>query len=132
MKNDKLVNQLNQNLADVQVLYVKLHNYHWNVKGAHFFGIHNVTEGYYDYFAKQYDDIAEWILQIGSKPLTTMKEYLVNVREVHVQPVLVKANSMEEALAMVDTASENYCDYPLEYSHLMDKQFWTVEENNNE
>ena len=61
-----------------------------------------------------------------------MKEYLVNVREVHVQPVLVKANSMEEALDMVDTASENYCDYPLEYSHLMDKQFWTVEENNNE
>jgi starvation-inducible DNA-binding protein len=76
MKNDKLVNQLNQNLADVQVLYVKLHNYHWNVKGAHFFGIHNLTEGYYDYLAKQYDDVAERILQVGSKPLTTMKSYL--------------------------------------------------------
>ena len=76
MKEQKLVKQLNQNLADVQVLYVKLHNYHWNIKGTHFFGIHNLTEGYYDYFAKQYDDIAERILQIGSKPLTTMKSYL--------------------------------------------------------
>lgn len=76
MKNEKLVKQLNQNLADVQVLYVKLHNYHWNVKGLNFFGIHNVTEEYYDYFAKQYDDIAERILQLGEKPLTTMKAYL--------------------------------------------------------
>ena len=76
MKNEILVKQLNQNLADVQVLYVKLHNYHWNIKGPHFFGIHNMTEGYYDYLAKQYDDIAERILQIDGKPLTTMKDYL--------------------------------------------------------
>jgi len=76
MKKQKLAKSLNQNLADVQVLYVKLHNYHWNVKGSHFFGIHNLTEGYYDYFAKQYDDIAERILQLGGKPLTTMKSYL--------------------------------------------------------
>lgn len=76
MENSKLVDQLNQNLADVQVLYVKLHNYHWNVKGPYFFGIHNMTEGYYDYLAKQFDDIAERILQIKGKPLTTMKSYL--------------------------------------------------------
>jgi starvation-inducible DNA-binding protein len=73
---EMIINQLNQNLADVQVLYVKLHNFHWNVKGPHFFGIHNATEEYYDYFAKQYDDIAERILQIGGKPLTTLKGYL--------------------------------------------------------
>ncbi len=76
MKEQKMIEQLNQNLADVQVLYVKLHNYHWNIKGPHFLGIHNLTEGYYDYFAKQYDDIAERILQLGGKPLTTMKSYL--------------------------------------------------------
>ncbi|MBK8944186.1 MAG: DNA starvation/stationary phase protection protein [Ignavibacteriae bacterium] len=72
----ELVKQLNQNLADVQVLYVKLHNYHWNVKGPHFFGIHKQTEEYYDYFAGVYDDVAERILQIGGKPLTTLKGYL--------------------------------------------------------
>ncbi|MFZ1289980.1 MAG: DNA starvation/stationary phase protection protein [Melioribacteraceae bacterium] len=73
---EMIINQLNQNLADVQVLYVKLHNFHWNVRGPHFFGIHSATEEYYDYFAKQYDDIAERILQIGGKPLTTLKGYL--------------------------------------------------------
>jgi len=83
MKEQKMIEQLNKNLADVQVLYVKLHNYHWNIKGPHFLGIHNLTEGYYDYFAKQYDEIAERILQIGSKPLTTMKSYLEvsNIKE---------------------------------------------------
>ncbi|MCB9207029.1 MAG: DNA starvation/stationary phase protection protein [Ignavibacteriales bacterium] len=78
MKNDKLIEKLNKNLADLQVLYVKLHNYHWNIKGQHFFGIHNVTEEYYNYFAEQYDEVAERILQIGGKPLTTMKSYLEN------------------------------------------------------
>lgn len=78
MLNDNLVEQLNKNLADLQVMYVKLHNYHWNVKGKHFFGIHNMTEGYYNYFAEQYDEVAERILQIGGKPITTMKSYLEN------------------------------------------------------
>lgn len=78
MLNNNLVDQLNKNLADLQVMYVKLHNYHWNVKGKHFFGIHNMTEGYYNYFAAQYDDVAERILQIGGKPITTMKSYLEN------------------------------------------------------
>ncbi len=76
MKNENLIKQLNQNLADVQVLYVKLHNYHWNVKGQYFFGIHKVTEEYYEYFAEQYDEIAERILQLGKKPLTKMNDYL--------------------------------------------------------
>ena len=57
-----------------------------------------------------------------------MKKFLVEVREVHVQPVLIEAESIEEAMDKVDTSSENYCDYPLEYSHMMDKQFWTAEE----
>ncbi len=56
------------------------------------------------------------------------KRFIVNVREVHVQPVLVEAFSAEEAAAKVDAASENYCDYPLEYSHMMDKSNWTTEE----
>jgi len=80
MKSNKLVNKLNQNLADVEVLYVKLHNYHWNVKGPQFFEVHKATEGYYEYFAEKYDEIAERILQIGGKPLTTMKAYIEKSR----------------------------------------------------
>lgn len=78
MKNNELVNSLNRAVANVQVLYVKLHNYHWNVKGITFKSVHEMTEAYYDYFAKQYDDLAERILQLGSKPFSTMKDYLAN------------------------------------------------------
>ena len=78
MGENKLIAQLNKNLSDVQVLYVKLHNYHWNIQGPQFFEIHRVTEEYYNFFAVQYDDIAERILQLGGKPFNTMKDYLEN------------------------------------------------------
>lgn len=78
MKNDNLVKLLNNTLADIQVLYIKLHNYHWNIKGGLFKQVHEQTESYYDYFAEQYDAIAERIIQLGGKPLTSMKEYLEN------------------------------------------------------
>lgn len=71
-----ITEQLNKNVANLQVLYVKLHNYHWNVKGPQFFSIHNATEEYYNYISEQYDALAERVLQLGDKPLTTMKEYL--------------------------------------------------------
>ncbi len=80
MSENKLITQLNNNLADVQVLYVKLHNYHWNIQGPQFFEIHRVTEEYYNFFALQYDDIAERILQLGGKPFNTMKQYLENAQ----------------------------------------------------
>lgn len=76
MKEDKLLVLLNKNLANLQVLYVKLHNYHWNVKGMNFKQVHELTESYYEYYAKQYDDVAERILQLGGKPLSSMKDYL--------------------------------------------------------
>ncbi len=71
-----LINKLNQNIADLHILYVKLHNYHWNVKGMQFFPIHNMTEEYYDYIAELYDTLAERVLQLNAKPLGSVKEYL--------------------------------------------------------
>ncbi|NLT51356.1 MAG: DNA starvation/stationary phase protection protein [Ignavibacteria bacterium] len=74
--NTKLINLLNKNLADLQILYVKLHNYHWNVKGSMFKPVHEQTEAYYDYIAEQFDKVAERIIQIGGKPSATLQEYL--------------------------------------------------------
>ena len=78
MKNNSLIELLNKNLANLQVLYVKLHNLHWNVKGISFKPVHELTESYYNYIAEQYDAVAERIIQIGGKPLTSMKDYLNN------------------------------------------------------
>jgi starvation-inducible DNA-binding protein len=78
MKSDKLIELLNKNLANLQLFYVKLHNYHWNVKGMNFKPVHEMTEAYYDYFAEQYDELAERIVQLGGKPLATLNDYLKN------------------------------------------------------
>lgn len=78
MKSDKLIGLLNKNLANVQLLYVKLHNFHWNVKGMNFKSVHEMTESYYNYFAEHYDEMAEGIVQLGGKPLATLNDYLKN------------------------------------------------------
>lgn len=78
MKSNKLIEMLNRNLSNLQVLYVKLHNYHWNVTGMNFKPIHEMTEAYYDYFAEQYDEVAERIVQLGGKPFATLQDYIKN------------------------------------------------------
>lgn len=78
MNNQKLIDALNQHLANLHIMNYKLHNYHWNVKGSEFFRIHEITEKYYDYFFELFDEVAERILQLEGKPLTTVKEYLDN------------------------------------------------------
>lgn len=75
MKSNLII-KLNQNIADLHILYVKLHNYHWNVKGMQFMPIHNMTEEFYNYVAELYDAVAERVLQLGDKPFSSVKEYL--------------------------------------------------------
>lgn len=67
---------LNKYLANLNVLYTKLHNYHWNVEGNEFFQIHEEMEGLYDETAEEIDEVAERILTLGFRPAASMKEYL--------------------------------------------------------
>jgi starvation-inducible DNA-binding protein len=76
MDHTKITQALNEILADMHILNVKLHNFHWNVSGMQFHAIHSATEAYYDHFFAQFDDVAERILQLGSKPVSTTKGYL--------------------------------------------------------
>jgi starvation-inducible DNA-binding protein len=71
-----LTQALNKQLANFSVLYVKLHNYHWNVKGPQFFTLHAKFEELYNETALHVDEIAERILTIGGEPMATMKDYL--------------------------------------------------------
>lgn len=68
--------KLNVVLANAHVLFTKLHNYHWHVKGPSFFQLHAKTEAYYTEFATIYDDVAERVLQLEGTPLVTMKVIL--------------------------------------------------------
>lgn len=71
-KTDKM----NQYLANLAVMNIKLHNLHWNVVGVNFFAIHNFTEGLYDDFFSKFDDVAEQLKIKGVTPLTRLKDYL--------------------------------------------------------
>lgn len=72
----KTAEKLNLYLANLNVLYRKLQNYHWNVVGKGFFAIHSKLEEYYNGINAQIDDVAERILSIGATPLGTLKDYL--------------------------------------------------------
>jgi len=48
-------------LANTYALYLKTHNYHWNVKGPNFFSLHKLLEEQYEDLAEAVDDIAERI-----------------------------------------------------------------------
>ncbi|WP_243291123.1 Dps family protein [Bacillus sp. FJAT-47783] len=76
MKQSQLVDVVNKQVADWTVLYVKLHNYHWNVKGPHFFVLHDKFEELYTEAATYIDDLAERLLALNGKPVGTMKECL--------------------------------------------------------
>ena len=68
--------KLNPYLSDLVVLYLKLHDLHWNVKGKMFVQVHLYTEERYNDFAEKFDEVAEKIIMNGEKPVTGMKEYL--------------------------------------------------------
>lgn len=72
----ELLKDLNEFLADLNVLYRKLQNYHWNVKGKSFFVLHGKLEEYYNGVNGEIDEVAEKILMLGGQPLGTMKDYL--------------------------------------------------------
>jgi len=72
----KVAEHLNKYLANLQVLYTKLHNYHWNIEGKGFFTIHAKLEEIYDGVNDEIDAVAERILQLGERPLATLADYL--------------------------------------------------------
>lgn len=67
---------MNQQLANWNVLYTKLHRFHWYVKGPHFFTLHAKFEELYEEAAETIDELAERLLIAGGKPISTLKEYI--------------------------------------------------------
>lgn len=68
--------ELNKQVATWSVMYTKLHNYHWYVKGPAFFTLHAKFEELYNEATLHMDEIAERLLTLGGKPTATLKEHL--------------------------------------------------------
>ncbi|PZD71687.1 DNA protection during starvation protein 2 [Acaryochloris thomasi RCC1774] len=62
-------------LADTYTLYLKTHNFHWNVTGPMFQTLHLMFEGQYNELALAVDAIAERIRALGFPAPGTYKEY---------------------------------------------------------
>ncbi|MBB5172215.1 Dps family protein [Texcoconibacillus texcoconensis] len=76
MAQANVTEALNRQVSNWNVLFVKLHNYHWFVKGPHFFTLHEKFEELYNEAAGHIDELAERQLTIGGAPLATMREFL--------------------------------------------------------
>jgi len=76
MNNLKTIDNLKIVLANSYTLYLKTHNYHWNVTGPSFKSLHDLFELQYTELAIAVDDIAERIRSLGSKAPGSFKEFL--------------------------------------------------------
>ncbi|HSS66730.1 MAG TPA: Dps family protein [Gammaproteobacteria bacterium] len=64
-KRAAICDGLSKLLADSYTLYLKTHNYHWNVTGPQFNTLHTMFEDQYTELARAVDEIAERIRALG-------------------------------------------------------------------
>ena len=73
-----VVQELNLLLAEYQMYYQKLRNFHWNVQGRNFFDLHAKFEEMYTDARTKIDEIAERILTLRQRPLSNLSDYIRN------------------------------------------------------
>jgi len=90
----QITDALSKVLADTYMLYLKTHNYHWNVTGELFHSLHEQFEEQYNELATAVDEIAERIRALGYRAPGTFSEFseLTSISEETEEP---------EALEMV-------------------------------
>jgi len=71
----EIAHGLSRLLADSYTLYLKTHNYHWNVKGPLFNTLHQMFEEQYTELATAVDEIAERIRALGEPAPGSYKAY---------------------------------------------------------
>jgi len=99
---------LSRLLADTYTLYLKTHNFHWNVTGPQFNSLHLMFEGQYTELAQAVDLIAERIRALGEPAPGSYSAYaaLASIAEAEGNPA---AETMvrilaDDQLAVVRTA----------------------------
>ncbi|MEL6578609.1 MAG: Dps family protein [Cyanobacteria bacterium J06621_12] len=89
----EIVDGLSRLLADTYTLYLKTHNFHWNVTGSMFNTLHSMFEEQYNELALAVDLIAERIRALGFPAPATYSKYaeLTSITET---PDIPNANEM--------------------------------------
>jgi starvation-inducible DNA-binding protein len=108
----KIAEGLSRVLADTYTLYLKTHNFHWNVTGPHFNTLHTMFEGQYTELAAAVDEIAERIRALGHPAPGSYAEYgrLTSIKEAEGIPAAKEmiAQLVEGQETVVRTAREAF------------------------
>lgn len=99
---------LSRFLADSFTLYLKTHNFHWNVTGPMFNALHNMFEGQYTEQWNALDDIAERIRALGHNAPGSYAEFtrLTSLKE---EPGLTEAPGWQEMVRQLVVGNEAVC-----------------------
>ena len=95
-----LVDKLNSLLANYEIYYQNLRNFHWNVSGPNFFELHAKFEELYNAANLGIDETAERILTLGERPFSTFSEYIENSE-------IKEAKNIQDAKKMVEIVRDN-------------------------
>ena len=134
---------MNQRLADAVDLQAQMKQTHWNVKGPHFIGLHELFDQIDEAVESYVDLIAERIVQLGGIAEGTVRvaagrsrleEYPLDIADgqAHVEAISKALSTFgHEARETIDQADElgdaDTADIFTEISRGIDKWLWFVE-----
>lgn len=111
--------KMNEYLANQMVMYIKLHNLHWYIKGKGFFTLHAKLEELYNATATKIDEVAERMLMVGASPVGSLQGALnlTKVKELGEKPI-----GSEEAIKVLEKDVEWWIKSTQELVSLADKE----------
>ena len=104
----KIADGLSHFLADSYTLYLKTHNFHWNVTGSMFNALHTMFEAQYTEQWTALDDIAERIRALGFNAPGSYTEFakLTSLKE---EPGLTNTADWREMVRQLVAGNEAVC-----------------------
>nr|WP_305068806.1 Dps family protein [Luteimonas sp. Y-2-2-4F] len=104
----KIAQSLSVFLADAYTLYLKTHNFHWNVTGPMFNALHNMFEQQYTEQWNALDDIAERIRALGYNAPGSYAEF-IGLSSIKEEPGLETAPDWREMVRQLVQGNEAVC-----------------------
>jgi starvation-inducible DNA-binding protein len=139
----EVIGLINQRLADITDLQTQLKQAHWNVKGPHFIGLHELFDKIAEEVEAYTDLIAERVVQLGgiaegtvrvAASRSRLEEYPLNIADgtAHVEAVARALSTFgREARMTIEEADQlndaDTADIFTEVSRGIDKWLWFVE-----
>ncbi len=104
----KIAQGLSSYMSDAFTLYLKTHNFHWNVTGPMFNSLHVMFEGQYTEQWNALDDVAERIRALGFNAPGSYAEF-IRLSSIAEEPGLATAPDWREMVRQLVVGNEAVC-----------------------